>query len=160
MALPPMMFTALAVGFCSYLMCRGCCVALPLSCFQRLLCGFASILWAGVAVWHGPYPVYSACCVVLLLCYVQGLLCGIAPILLTALAVWFCFYVMCRLGGEKLFAGMITTPFRGHPEQYLHTLVHAHHAPLQKQALLCRGPGFKGVAEPLPHTAGVFVFDV
>ena len=82
-----------------------------------------TLLCAGVAVWHCPYPVYSACCVVLLLSsvqgllcgiapilftarlaccvvlllsYVQGLLCGIAPILLTALAVWFCFYLMCR----------------------------------------------------------------
>ena len=30
------------------------------------------------------------------------------------------------------------------------------HAPLQRQSLL----GFKGVGEPLPCTAGIFVFDV
>ena len=33
------------------------------------------------------------------------------------------------------------------------------HTPLQKQTLLRRGLGFKGVGEPLPLTAGIFVFD-
>ena len=35
-----------------------------------------------------------------------------------------------------------------------------HHAVLQKQTLLCRGLGFRGVGKLLPHTAGIFVFDV
>ena len=62
----------------------------------------------------------------------------------------------------KLFSWMITTLFRGHPEQYLQTLAHTHthHAPLQRQTLLRRGLGIKGVGEPLPRTAGIFVFDV
>ena len=61
--------------------------------------------------------------------------------------------------GGKAFSGMITTLFHGHPEQYLHTLALActHHAPLQQQTLLRQGLSFKGVCEPLPHTAGIFV---
>ena len=55
---------------------------------------------------------------------------------------------------------MITTLFRGHPEQYLHTPARIHHTLLQKQALLRRGLGFRSVGEPLPRTAGIFVFDV
>ena len=31
---------------------------------------------------------------------------------------------------------------------------------MQKQTLLSRGLGFKGVGELLPRTAGIFVFDV
>ena len=50
--------------------------------------------------------------------------------------------------GGKLFSGMITTLFRGHPEQYLHTLARTHHTKLLKQTLLCRGLGFRGVASP------------
>ena len=46
------------------------------------------------------------------------------------------------------------------PEQYLHTLALAHHAPLRQQTLLRRDLGFKGVGEPLPHTAAIFAFDV
>ena len=65
-----------------------------------------------------------------------------------------------KLGGGKLFCGMITTLFRGHPELYLHTLVRRHHTVFQKQTLLRRGWGFKGVDELLPRTAGIFVFDV
>ena len=61
--------------------------------------------------------------------------------------------------GEPLL-GMITTLLRGHPEQHLHTAAHAHHTTLRKQALLRRGLGFRGVGEPLPRTAGIFVFDV
>ena len=37
------LFAALAVWSCFYLMYIGCCVALPLSYLQRLLCGLASI---------------------------------------------------------------------------------------------------------------------
>ena len=73
------------------ILCCGCCVAL------RLLCGFALIPFAALAVWFcfylmcggccvalplsclQPYPVYFDCCVVLLVSYVQRLLCGIAP---------------------------------------------------------------------------------
>ena len=80
----PFVFTALAVWFCF-----GCSVALPLSCLQRLLCGFAP-----VALWPCPYPVCSTCCVVLLLSYVQRLLRGSAPIPFAALAVRCCFYLM------------------------------------------------------------------
>ena len=54
----------------------------------------------------------------------------------------------------------MTTPFRGHPEQYLQTLVCTHRTPLQKQTLLHRGLGFRAVGKPLPHTAGIFVFDI
>ena len=54
---------------------------------------------------------------------------------------------------------MITTLFRGHPEQYLHALARTQHTPLQKLTFLCR-LGFRGVGEPFPRTAGIFVFDV
>ena len=54
------LFTALAVWFCFYLMYSGCCVEFRLSCLQRLLCGFASISCTAVAAWHCAYPVYSA----------------------------------------------------------------------------------------------------
>ena len=47
-----------------------------------------------------------------------------------------------KLGGGKFFSGTITTLFRGHPEQWLHTLAHTRHTPLQKQTLLRRGLGF------------------
>ena len=43
---------------------------------------------------------------------------------------------------------MMTTPFRGHPEQYLHTPVRTHHTLPQKQTLLRRGLGFSGVGGP------------
>ena len=62
-----------------------------------------------------------------------------------------------NLVGGKLFSGMITTLFRGYPEQCLHT---TQHTPLQKQTLLRRGLGFRGVGETLSRTAGIFVFDV
>ena len=55
---------------------------------------------------------------------------------------------------------MIATLFRGHPEHYLHTLARTHHTQLQKQTLPRRGLGFRGVGEPLPRTAGIFVVDV
>ena len=55
---------------------------------------------------------------------------------------------------------MITTLFRGHSEQYFRTLAHTRHTTLQKQTLLRRGLGFRGVGEPLPSTAGIFGFDV
>ena len=70
-----------------YPVCSTCCVPLPVSCLQRLLCGFASILCTVAAVWNFAYPVYSACCVVLLESHVQRWLHGIAPILFTALDV-------------------------------------------------------------------------
>ena len=41
-----------------------------------------------------------------------------------------------------------------------HPSARTHHTPLQKQTLLRRGLGFRGVGEPLPRTAGIFVFDV
>ena len=41
-----------------------------------------------------------------------------------------------EIGLGEAFSGMITTLFRGHPEQYLHKLVRTHHAPLQKHTLL------------------------
>ena len=47
--------------------------------------------------------------------------------------------------------GMMTTLFRGHPEQCIQT-----HPLLQKQILLRRGLCFRGVGEPLPRTAGIF----
>ena len=118
MALPPVLFTALALWFCFDLMYKRRYVALSLSCLQRLLCGFGSILCTAVAVWHCPYPVYSACCVAFLsyvqrmlcgiapypvhsargvalrLSHVQRLLCGIVTILFIALAVWFRFYLL------------------------------------------------------------------
>ena len=87
-----------AVRSCFYLMYSGCCVALPLSYLQRLLCGLDSILGTVVAVWHCPYPVCSSgcdSCVVLLLSYELRLLCGVAPILFAALAVWHCPYPIC-----------------------------------------------------------------
>ena len=62
--------------------------------------------------------------------------------------------------GGKLFSGMITTLFRGHPEHYLHTLTRTRHTLLQKQTLLRRGLGFRAVGEPLPRTAGIFGSDV
>ena len=62
--------------------------------------------------------------------------------------------------GGKLFSVIITTLFRRHPDQYHHALARTHHAPLQKQTLLRRGLGFTGVAEPLPHAAGIFDFNV
>ena len=65
-----------------------------------------------------------------------------------------------EIGWGEAFSGMITTLFRGHPEQYLHTLARTCHTPLQKQTLLRRGLGFRGVGEPLPRTAGSFGFDV
>ena len=65
-----------------------------------------------------------------------------------------------EIGWGEAFSGMITTLFRGHPEQYLHTLARTRHTPLQKQTLLRRGLGFRGVGEPLPRTAGIFGFDV
>ena len=65
-----------------------------------------------------------------------------------------------KLVGGKFFLRMITTLYRGHPEQYLHTVARTYHAPLQKQTLLCRGLGFRGVGEPIPRTAVIFVFDV
>ena len=54
----------------------------------------------------------------------------------------------------------MTTLFRGHPEQHLYTLARTHHTLLQKQTLLRRGLGFRGVGEPNPRTAGIFVLDV
>ena len=51
---------------------------------------------------------------------------------------------------------MMTTLFCGRPEQYA---ARTHHTLLQKHTLLRRGLGFRGVAEPLPGTAG-FGFDV
>ena len=111
-------------------MYSGCCVALPLSYLQRLLCGIAPILFAALAgmapilfaalaVWHCPYPICSACCVasplpicstcceVLLLSYVQWLLCGFASILFVAPAMWSCSYLLLSyvqglLGGIAL----------------------------------------------------------
>ena len=65
-----------------------------------------------------------------------------------------------EIGWGEAFSRMITTLFRGHPEQYPHTLARKHNAQLQKQTLLRRGLGFKGVGEPLPRTAGIFVRDV
>ena len=79
-------------------MYSGCCVALPLSCLQRLLCGLTSILCTAVAVWHCPYPICSGCCVVLFMSYVQRLLCIMAPILMAALVVWFSFDVVEAVG--------------------------------------------------------------
>ena len=37
-----------------------------------------------------------------------------------------------EIGWGEAFLGMITTLFRGHPEQYLHTLARTRHTPLQK----------------------------
>ena len=64
-----------------------------------------------------------------------------------------------ELGLGGAFRGMMTTRFRRHPEQYLHTLVRVHHTLLQKKTLLRQGLGFRSVGEPLPRTAGIFVFD-
>ena len=113
--------TSVVVWHCPYPVCKRLLRGLTSSNVQRLLCGFASNLWAAVAVWHCPRPVYVACCVVLLLSYelwllcriapipfthrllcgvcllltyVQPYLCSIAPILFTALAVRNCFYLM------------------------------------------------------------------
>ena len=72
------------LGF--YAVYSACCVALPLSCLQRLL-GMALMLFTALAVWHCPCSVYSTC-LAWLLCCLQRLLCGIAPILFTAIA-WF-----------------------------------------------------------------------
>ena len=66
----PDLFTALAVWWCFYRMCSGCCV-------QPLLCHCVAL----------PYPVCNACCVFLLLSYLQRLLCGTATVLFKALAV-------------------------------------------------------------------------
>ena len=86
------------------------CFVLLLSCVQRLLCGFAfllyiqrllcgmaPILFTALAVWLGPQPqpVYSASSVVMFLSYVQRLLCGLAAIL----SVWCCSYVHRLLSG-------------------------------------------------------------
>ena len=104
----PVLFTALAVWFCVYLMycdwvCHdpvysGCCVVLLISYVKRLLCGVAPLLFTAFAVWSCPCPVHSDCRAALpltcCLSYVQRLLCDIAPILFTALAVRNCFYLM------------------------------------------------------------------
>ena len=37
-----------------------------------------------------------------------------------------------EIGWGEDFSGMITTLFRGLPEQYLHTLARTHHAPIQR----------------------------
>ena len=84
-------FTAVAVWHCPYPVHTACCVALPLSNLQRLLCDIAS-LFTAVAVWHCPFPVYSACCVALPPSCLQPVLCGCASILCTAVAVWHCPY--------------------------------------------------------------------
>ena len=47
-------------GVAPYPVYSACCVAFPLSCLQRLLCGIAPILFTALAVWLCPYPVYSA----------------------------------------------------------------------------------------------------
>ena len=62
-----------------------------------------------------------------------------------------------EIGWGEAISELITTPFRGHPEEHFHTLAHTGHTPLQKQALLRRGLGFRGVGESLPRTAGIFV---
>ena len=112
----PILFTALAVWHCPYPFYSACCVALPLSCLQRLLrglflsyvqrlmCGIAPILFTALAAWFCPYPVYSACCVALPLSCLQRLLCGSAPILFTALAVWHACCVALPLYRRKIYA--------------------------------------------------------
>ena len=50
------------------------------------------------------------------------------------------------------FSGMMTTLFRGHPEQYLHTLARTQHTLLQQQTLLRRGLGFRGVEAPSTYS--------
>ena len=81
-------------------MCSGCCVALPLSHLQRLLCGLLTYLSTAVAVLRCPYPVCSACCVFLPLpvytacCLVLYLS---VSILCTAVAVWHYPYPVYKL---------------------------------------------------------------
>ena len=62
-----------------------------------------------------------------------------------------------NLDGGKLVSGMMTTMFHGHPEQYTHTRARTHHTLLQKQILLRRGLGLRGVGEPL-HVQLAFGF--
>ena len=62
-----------------------------------------------------------------------------------------------RTGGGNLVSGMITTLFRGHAEQYLHTPARAHHTLLQKQTLRRRGLGFRGVGEPFHVQPALFL---
>ena len=103
----PILFAALAwLG--SYAVSSACCLALPLSCLQRLL-GLALLLFRALAVRHCPYPPYavsggclafsyavdSACCVALPLSALSCLqrLLGLVLMLFTALA-WHCFYAV------------------------------------------------------------------
>ena len=68
------------------ILCCGCCVAL------RLLCGFALIPFAALAVWFCFYLMYGGCCVALPLSCLQPLLCGPSSSLCTVVAVWLCSY--------------------------------------------------------------------
>ena len=64
-----------------------------------------------------------------------------------------------EIGWGEAFSGMITTKFRGHPEQYLHTLARTPHTTSTTNPP-ARGLGFRGVGEPLSRTTGISGFDV
>ena len=62
-------------------------------------------------------------------------------------------------GWGEAFSGMITTLFRGHPEQYLHTLARTRHTPLQNKPPYAEVWALGVSASPSPCTAGIFGFD-
>ena len=62
-----------------YTVCSACCVVLLLSYVQRLLCGFAPLLFATLAVWFCFYVMYSRLMRALPLSCLQDLPCGCAP---------------------------------------------------------------------------------